>query len=434
MKKLIERLGNWKEAVNEGYLFVKRDLVYVPFIETCLSVTKRSFFILPLLDEIILRLLNAEVHEIEELVNILGVERKHLEITLADLHVRDFLCCTSDRCTLTRRGRDTLQELRYMERRRESLKNIYLDPVNKKVLEKYDGLQFIDKVHENDKKLDADFSVDNVEVFKENIGVINEIFRDEMSIYNDRTKAEPDELLSIDRIEKAHVKYVKIPVYIYAGSSGDIDILSAARVSEHLLPEFKAEIIAQIRQHKILKRCFTKYAIKDDFSDYSLEMEPVILELIKKYKRAKGDEKETLLAEIETNILQTRRLFDDEFQTLAEYLIREAGKVEIKISCLDDWCRDETLIYVLSMAGKEKLECVKYSYTRDFERSASLLEKTVKGIGRKTIQESHGFYIYLKFGEQYELIGVPENINVIDASTFIHKTRYYLIVSDREEL
>ena len=58
MDKLIESLLNINIRKNEGYIFVKQEDIYVPIIKTVLSITKRSFYRLPLLEEIVLRLIN----------------------------------------------------------------------------------------------------------------------------------------------------------------------------------------------------------------------------------------------------------------------------------------------------------------------------------------------------------------------------------------
>lgn len=207
MDKLIESLLNINIRKNEGYIFVKQEDIYVPIIKTVLSITKRSFYRLPLLEEIVLRLINENLQEIDELANVLGIDRKLLEVTLADLSVKDIIYCTTNRCTLLSKGKQALKDLRTVQRRKDTIKNIYLDPINKKIITDYDNYQFIDKVvYNNDKKLEADITVNNIEIFKENIESVNKVFLDEMNLFNDKTKSEPDELLSIDGIENVFVK------------------------------------------------------------------------------------------------------------------------------------------------------------------------------------------------------------------------------------
>ena len=110
--------------------------------------------------------------------------------------------------------------MRTVQRKKDTVKNVYLDPINRKIILEHENYQFVDRVNVNDKKLDADFEVNDIEIFKENIDSVNKVFLDEMNIYNDKTKSEPDELLSIDSIENVYVKFVRIPIYIYVSSEG----------------------------------------------------------------------------------------------------------------------------------------------------------------------------------------------------------------------
>ena len=293
MDKLIGAMSNINVRKNDGYFFIKRDEIYVPIIRTILSITKRSFYSLPLLDEIVLRLINEGVQEIDELVNILGIDRKLLEVTLADLSVKDVIYCTTNRCSLLAKGKQALRELRTVQRKKDTIKNVYLDPINRKIILEHEKYQFVDKVNVNDKKLDAEFEVNDIDIFKENIDSVNRVFLDEMNIYNDKTKSEPDELLSIDSIENVYVKFVRIPIYIYISSEGiDIDIMAVNKRNDSLLTLFKSEIIEQIRKKKVLKNTFVKYGLRKNFSGVDLEENEKLKNDLQKFRKNKGDRDE----------------------------------------------------------------------------------------------------------------------------------------------
>ena len=288
MNKLIETMSNLNVRKNAGYFFVKRDEIYIPIMRTILSITKRSFYSLPLLDEIVLRLINEGVQEIDELVNILGIDRKLLEVTLADLSVKDIIYCTTNRCSLLNKGKQALQELRTVQRKKDTIKNVFLDPINRKVILEYENYQLVDKVIVNDKKLDVDFEVNDIEIFKENIESVNKVFLDEMDIYNDKTKSEPDELLSIDSIENVYVKFVRIPIYIYVSLEGiDMDIMAVNRRNDPLLVLFKSEIIEQIRKKRVLKNTFLKYGLRKSFPAVNLEENEKLKNDLQKYIKNK---------------------------------------------------------------------------------------------------------------------------------------------------
>lgn len=427
MDKLLDSLANINIRKNDGYIFVKKDEVFVPIIKTILSVTKRSFYALSLLDEIVLRLISEGVQEIDELVNILGIDRKLLEVTLADLSVKDIIYCTTNRCSLMVKGKEALRELKTIQRRKDTIKNVYLDPINKKVLVEHENYQFLDKVRNYDKKLDADFELNNIDVFKENIDSVNTVFLDEMNIYNDKTKSEPDELLSIDSIENVYSKFVHIPIYIYVSTNGyDIDILSVSKKNEQLLFQFKDEIIDQIRKKKILKNTFVKYGLRNTYPVPADKESLELRELLVKYKRNKGD-RENLAPILVPLVLSNRKLFDEEFEVLLTYFVKESKEIELNISYLDDWAKNELSTKVLSIIGSKKIIRINYSKCYDFRKALSLLQRTLPEFTKdKLVQSNFDCYFSVIFDKQYVILGVPNDIKIIDSQTHIHKVDYYL--------
>lgn len=427
MDKLIESMSNINVRKNDGYLFVKREEIYVPIMKTVLSITKRSFYSLPLLDEIVLRLINEGVQEIDELVNVLGIDRKLLEVTLADLSVKDIIYCTTNRCSLLTKGKQALQELRTIQRKKDTVKNVYLDPINKKIILEYENYQFVDKANVNDKKLDVDFEVNDVEIFKENIDSVNKIFLDEMNIYNDKTKSDPDELLSIDSIENVYVKFVRIPIYIYVSSEGiDIDIMAVNIKNDSLLLLFKSEIIEQIRKKKVLKNTFVKYGLRKTFLGIDLEENENIKNDLQKYRRNKGNRDE-LEPIIEKEILSDRKLLDEEFEILIKYFADKCENFRINTYHLDDWAKSEWCGKVLSVLYSKKLLSIGYAECYDFRKALSIIRRTMPECSRdKVVQIRTDCYFSIVFDEKYIITGVPKDIVIMDRNTHIHKVEFYL--------
>lgn len=429
MDKLIGAMSNINVRKNDGYFFIKRDEIYVPIIRTILSITKRSFYSLPLLDEIVLRLINEGVQEIDELVNILGIDRKLLEVTLADLSVKDVIYCTTNRCSLLAKGKQALRELRTVQRKKDTIKNVYLDPINRKIILEHEKYQFVDKVNVNDKKLDAEFEVNDIDIFKENIDSVNRVFLDEMSIYNDKNKSEPDELLSIDSIENVYVKFVRIPIYIYISSEGiDIDIMAVNKRNDSLLTLFKGEIIEQIRKKKVLKNTFVKYGLRKNFSGIDLEENEKLKNDLQKFKKNKGDRDE-LGQIIETEIFSDRKLMDEEFEVLLKYFADKCEKYKINVYHLDDWAKSEWCSKILSILNSKKLFEVGYTESYDFRKAHSIIQRTMPECSRdKLTQVKTDCYLSLVFDEKYIITGVPKDKVIIDSNTHIHQVEFYLQV------
>jgi hypothetical protein len=429
MNKLIETMSNLNVRKNAGYFFVKRDEIYVPIMRTILSITKRSFYSLPLLDEIVLRLINEGVQEIDELVNILGIDRKLLEVTLADLSVKDIIYCTTNRCSLLNKGKQALQELRTVQRKKDTIKNVFLDPINRKVILEYGNYQLVDKVIVNDKKLDVDFEVNDIEIFKENIESVNKVFLDEMDIYNDKTKSEPDELLSIDSIENVYVKFARIPIYIYVSLEGiDMDIMAANRRNDPLLALFKSEIIEQIRKKRVLKNTFLKYGLRKPFPAVNLEENEKLKNDLQKYIKNK-DDRDQLELIIEQEIFSNRKLADEEFEILLRYFAEECENFQIYVYHLDDWAKSEWCGRVLSILNSKKLSLIRYTECYNFKKALSVIQRTMPECSKdKVIQTKETSYLSVAFDEKYIIIGVPKDVVIIDNNTHIHKVEFYLQV------
>lgn len=427
MEKFIESLADINISKNEGYNYIKKDEIIVPIVKTILSVTKRSCFALPLLDEIILRLVSEGMYEIDNLVRVLGVNRKLLEITLADLSVKNIIYCTSNRITLMEKGREALRELRTIQRKKDSIKNVYLDPINRKVIADYEKYQFDDYIYEHDKKLDVDFEMDNLDVFNENIDVIKTIFQDEINIYNDKTKAEPDELLSIDDIERAFVKFIRIPIHIYVSTAGyDIDILPVKKKHNVILRQFKNEIIDQIRKRKVLKYAFVKNARKYEYEKSEINEISEIQDLLVLYKKDRKDINDILL-EWEQKILCDRKLFDEEFELLIDYFNRISEKVEITTSYLDEVIDLEFFRILLSVLDAKKVEIINYNHCINVKKILSKLQRIKSDYKNVSLQNENVYdYFSMKIDNQFIIKGFPKTIKVLDNQTYIQKMNYYL--------
>ncbi|MGN0428534.1 MAG: hypothetical protein ACI4E2_00520 [Acetatifactor sp.] len=430
MEQLIEFYAKKNMKQNEGYRFIKVESVYLPILQVYLTVTKRDYYSLPLLDEIVLRLIEENVHEITELVGILGIERNLLEVTLADLCVKDLIYCTADRCSLMAKGRTALKELSVIQRSKECLKNIYLDPISESILLEHERLNFLERVYDDDRKLDADFERNDINVFKKNIESIQKIFDEEMNIYADRTKAKPSELLSIEEIEKVYSKFVKLSFAIFVSDSGyDIDIVAMDRNMEGLLAQYKEEIITQIRTHKILKSVFTKFALKKQYVSTSYDENAQLVELAKKYYKTQknSDEREEIKQEIERQIYTERKLKETEFFYLLSYFCKNEEHFEIQVDCLDDWCYgNDFFTSVLSRIGAKKIESICFSTIRNLAVCQRNVNRTVEVDKKHYKQISDLPYFAVVMSNGWKIRIIPEDIPVLDSNTHIYRYEYIL--------
>ena len=323
------------------------------------------------------------------------------------------------------KGREALRDLKTIQRRKDILKNVYLDPINNKVLVDYQNYQFLEKVYDSDEKLSADFDIDNVEVFKKNIDKINILFSDEMNIYNDKTKAEPDELLSIDGIDNLYPKFIRLPIYIYVSNTGyDIDILSVRRNDDTLINDFKDTIIEQIRERKLLKNIFLRHELSKSYQEFLYNEDPEINRLLFNYKRNVED-REALSKMLEEKVFCNRKMFDEEFDILFTYFLDKSKAVEINISNLNDLVRNKLFNYVLSTIDK-KLETVNFAECYNLETTLYKLKKFVPTCENKIHKLDKKCYFSVTFDDTIKITCIPKDIKVIDGKTHIYKNNFYL--------
>ena len=101
--------------VNEGYDYLFSDLVYVPIYETSLLVTKRTIMPISLVEEKVLQLIDVGVYQIDEIAQILGLKRKLLDVTLADLYSKNLVMVSTNSCKMMTAGREALNNLNRTE-------------------------------------------------------------------------------------------------------------------------------------------------------------------------------------------------------------------------------------------------------------------------------------------------------------------------------
>lgn len=121
---------------NDGYEFLLDDEVYLPVYKYALKITKRKTVKLNLVEEKVLQIVSIGVHQVDEIAKILGITRPLLDVTLADLHVKDLISVSSDICSLLKKGEQALSNLERVEKQQDIMKDIYMDSFKGKILEK----------------------------------------------------------------------------------------------------------------------------------------------------------------------------------------------------------------------------------------------------------------------------------------------------------
>ena len=383
---------------NDGYEFLLDDEVYLPVYKYALKITKIKTVKLNLVEEKVLQIVSIGVHQVDEIAKILGITRPLLDVTLADLHVKDLISVSSDICSLLKKGEQALSNLERVEKQQDIMKDIYMDSFKGKILENITRYQIVEKGIIDDNKLEPLVQAEDMKVIVSRFEDIQEIFQDEYSATRiaDGIRTETQELLTI---------------------------VAAKKKYNELLLEYKDEIIRQINNKKVLRAHWKKKTIQESYNGECLKEVERLVETIKAadFKKKK---KQKEIDELQMKILSSRRLLDGEVKVLLDYLAENAQQVEMSVDNIDDWAYDKNFVGKLShYVGKATLK-IKYQSSNNIGKAIERIKQGHDVAEYK--KHEHGYFICWKFDDIYEIYGLPSEQIAIDRDTTCIVVDYYL--------
>lgn len=414
--------------VNEGYDYLFSDLVYVPIYETSLLVTKRTIMPISLVEEKVLQLIDVGVYQIDEIAQILGLKRKLLDVTLADLYSKNLVMVSTNSCKMMTAGREALNNLNRTEKKQDILKNVCLDGILGNIIDS-SAYELLNNVRDNDGKMKPIIPIGEVKYYIEQFKRISQIFDEENILYfSEGVQPVKEELLKIDKVDSTFVKYIKIPIHIYVSSNGlDIDIVQVSNKHKELLELYKDYIIEQINNKKVLKNHFKYRRINQQgYEGEILEEKSGLYDELKKIhftKNKKGIDY-TLITD---EVFNDRKLMDGEYRDILKYIVSQSSDVDLYVDNLDDWAFDSQFTAALTEnMGKSNLS-IYYAQSNNIKAAKKQIEWNFKG-GCKCVEKDKKCFFCWKT-ESYLLYGVPKLRNVIDDNTTCLCMSYYLRIN-----
>ena len=402
---------------NDGYEFLFDDEVYLPVYKYALKITKRKTVKLNLVEEKVLQIVSIGVHQVDEIAKILGITRPLLDVTLADLHVKDLISVSSDICSLLKKGEQALSNLERVEKQQDIMKDIYMDSFKGKILDDITRYQVVEKGIIDDNKLEPLVQAEDMKVIVSRFEDIQEIFQDEYSAIRiaDGIRTETQELLTIDGIESVYVVFIKIPLQVFVSTNGwDIDIVAAKKKYNELLLEYKDEIIRQINNKKVLRAHWKKKTIQEPYNGECLKEVEGLVETIRSADY-RGKKKQKEIDELQMKIFSSRKLLNGEAKILLDYLAENAQQVELSVDNVDDWAYDKNFVGKLShYVGKATLK-IKYQSSNNIGKAIEQLQRA----------DDTDLYVFLSGrGEQFKRCG-KEYRWLRHDSVMINKNEWY---------
>lgn len=428
LKTLVEHLFRGLIPSNEGYDYLFSDNIYLPVYQTTLLITKRVILPLNLVEEKVLQLIEAKVFQIDEIAQILGLERNLLDVTIADLYTKEMIFTSSNACRLLIRGRDALQVLSRTERKQEYLKDVYMDAITGEILLDLSQYQLSDNVYDDDCKLRSKIIIGDLESYSKKFSEISEIFNSEnRSIRTSGSKSPKEEMIRIENIENTYVKFVKIPICVFVSSNGfDIDVATNNPKANPILSQYKDEIIEQIIQKKVLKKHFKRKNIRYQYDIPVYNEKNGLKELLKRAYFNKNKSTNDL-EELQTAIFSNRKLLNGEAEVLIKHFSNECNDLEIMIDNLDDWAYDSRFTTQLTSLQNQNVVSIIYNESSNPEKSQKQISYSFNKISR-CIKQINPYFICWNFENKIKIYGLPNQRSVINEQTKTIAVDYYINV------
>lgn len=425
MKQLVEELFYHIIPVNEGYDYLFSDDIYIPVYETTLLVTKRAILPISLVEEKILQLLDLGIYQIDELAQILGLNRRLLEITLADLYSKDLITVSSNSCRIEAAGRKALSDLNRIEKKQDILKNVCIDGVLGNIVDSSE-YELLKSVRNDDNKLKPIIQIGETKNYVNHFKEISQIFDEENKLYfSEGIQPIKEELLRIDKVDNTFVKFIKVPIHVYVSSNGiDIDIVAKLPRQKDLFATYKDYIIEQINNKKVLKNYFKFRKISTQGYDGEVYLEKEgLADEIKKIHFSRNKRNINFLL-VENQVLCNRKLLNGEYKDILKYISDGQTYIELYVESLGEWAYNSVFTGTLTEnLGKARLT-IFYKSAFDKEKSINQINRNFQGV-EQCVQKDHNYYICWKSGE-YMLYGIPTIRNVINENTSCLLVTYYL--------
>ncbi|WP_176451181.1 hypothetical protein [Clostridioides difficile] len=426
LNKYISEVYKSKIIENKGYIYITTEYIYFPIYKVELEITKRKETKLNLVEEFILKLISNEITNIDELSSILGIDKSMLNITIADLSLKNLVYHTSNKCIIMSKGMEALKEVKLAQKETDKIKNVYVDPISKNIIDIKGRL--LTNQPGSKSKLISNFNGQDLEFYRRNVSKIKKIFEEEIvRTYSDENLL-PDELVSIDYVNDVNIKYFRIPIQIYiSDGSLDFDIVSSDKKYSDILDSNKEYILEEIRSHRIfsdiirLKKpelCKYKYS--------NLVIDDKLYDLMDTYYLDK-DNKDRYYSEIRDSINKDREFYENEFIPLFYYILQGAKSIDFYISNLDEWSKDSKFIEILTKVSSSYEYNVVFNSTWNESISKKRISRSIKNIDYKNFKhKNHNHYLRIDIDNKYSIVVSGEIYNIMNTESWIIKRKYYL--------
>ncbi|TCL38872.1 hypothetical protein EV210_103356 [Anaerospora hongkongensis] len=215
MKHVIESIHKYIPPENVGYVLVKRTKVFIPYKEFGINVLERSEIPLSFVHETVLKLLAEDVCNVEEMVNVLGLEYDILKEIIAEMAIADLVVVSEMSLILTAKGKIALQELKKVTVKKNQVNELYVNMITGEI-ESYSNCLYYDRPIPGYMYFDQTFDLD-IQFLREKFSSVEKIYekdKEEESIFVKKSRGETS-LYRILDIAYQKIKYMSISCFVF---------------------------------------------------------------------------------------------------------------------------------------------------------------------------------------------------------------------------
>jgi predicted transcriptional regulator len=402
----------------KGYVYARTELLFIPIYRVNLTVVKRKYVSLSLIEEIILRIIECGLTDIDEIMFSLGLEREIITLILAELHSKDLAYSSANNCIISGKGREALRTLGSIKREIDVLRNLYVNTGNDTI--SLEASKFIqDRYTTSDHMIDMRKKIDKVEYYTSLMNEIRDIFS-QTNLSQELSDKNIEEILSIEEVDIRQIHYMRIPVHIYVSEAlKEYDIIPKETVHRSVLKCIKSLIFSLVKQDRILKDVF----IKDVMCDYQIQnisfisprdFSDALTELL-------SNKEDNILA-IEKLVLSNRRLLQYEFTPLYNLLLSRSKRIVIYAKDSAHLERNSQFLSIIDAIPT----FISLSIVCESNNTVNFSEVIKKHCPNAEILTStHHEWISIIFDEHFQLTLIPKTVYVEDVGKQIVTIDYY---------